>query len=146
VQLKPEDQYMTYDEWILEYARAWRTKDDLAAAALFTENGIYRSSPTKEAHIGHAAIAAYWRRATATQEALDLRFGRPIAANRHVVVEWWATLRDPGWHPEAPTSEVTLPGCLVLRFADSDDRCQELREYYNPVFGETLSAPPGWGE
>jgi HD-like signal output (HDOD) protein len=33
-------------------ARAWRSKDDLASAALFTENGSYRSSPTKDAHIG----------------------------------------------------------------------------------------------
>jgi ketosteroid isomerase-like protein len=44
----------------------------------------------------------------------------------------------------SPNDRVTLPGCLLLLFAE-DGRCRELREYYNPVLGEAIPAPPGWG-
>jgi hypothetical protein len=64
-------------------------------------------------------MAADWQQATATQVELDLRFGAPIADGPRVAVEGWAVMRDPEW--------VTLPGCLVLRFAP-DGRCSELRE------------------
>ena len=132
------------DEWIAGYAQAWRDKDAEAVTKLFTEDAIYRSSPTAAAHVGSAAIAAYWRRATAGQSELDLRFGTPVVAGNRVAVEWWATLRDPEWSPDSPTDHATLPGCLVLIFA-ADGRCTELREYYNALFGQSLPAPVGWG-
>jgi uncharacterized protein (TIGR02246 family) len=131
-------------EWIARYAQAWRDKDAKAVTKLFTEDAIYRSSPTAAAHVGSTAIATYWRSATAGQSELDLRFGTPVVAGNRVAVEWWATMRDPGWSPDSPTDEATLPGCLVLIFAP-DGRCAELREYYSPLFGRTLPAPVGWG-
>lgn len=95
--------------------------------------------------MGPAAIAAYWRHATATQEDFQLQFGTPLIDGDRVAVEWWAVMRDSDWSPEgAATAEVTLPGCLLLCFAP-DGRCAELREYYNPSFGASISAPPGWG-
>lgn len=136
---------MDLERWLAEYARAWREKDAEGVAALFTENAVYRSSPTGAAHTGREAIAAYWRRATATQAEFDLRLGAPVVAGDRAAVEWWAVMRDPDWRPEAPNEWVTLPGCLILRYAE-DGRCTELREYYNPVFGEALGPPPGWGE
>lgn len=129
---------MTPDEWIDRYARAWREQDAEAAAALFTERAVYRSHPLREPHIGHSGIHAYWMRATATQEGLELRFGEPIvsADGRRAAVEWWATMRDGG-------EDVTLPGILFLRFA-ADGRCEELREAWHLEPGRH-DPPPGWG-
>jgi hypothetical protein len=135
---------MGHEEWIARYATAWREKDDAGVTDLFTEDAVYRSSPTEAAHVGRPAIAAYWRRATTTQADLDLHFGVPFGDGPRVAVEWWAVMRDPEWRPEATNDRVTLPGCLLLLFAD-DGRCRDLREYYNPVFGEAIPAPPGWG-
>ncbi|HWE57263.1 MAG TPA: nuclear transport factor 2 family protein [Acidimicrobiales bacterium] len=133
------------DGWLAAYARAWREKDDIGIVQLFTEDALYRSSPTAPAHRGRDGIAAYWRRATQTQSDLDLRFGQPIQDGHRVAVEWWAVMKDPDWRPEAGSPWVTLPGCLLLRFSDLL-LCQELREYYNPLFGEAAPAPEGWGE
>jgi SnoaL-like polyketide cyclase. len=134
---------MDYEEWIATYATAWRSKDAVAVTRLFAEDAVYRSSPTGVAHVGRDAIAEYWRRATATQQDLELRFGTPIRESNRVAVEWWAVMRDPEWRPEAAGHWVTLPGCLVLRL-DADGLCSALREYYNPAFGEAIAAPPGW--
>lgn len=136
---------MTLEQWIDAYTHAWHDKDDTALADLFTTDATYRSAPTQPAHQGRNAIAAYWRRATDGQADLQLRFGTPIIAADRVAVEWWATMRDSTWKPgDAPTDEVTLPGCLILRFAP-DGRCAELREYYNLTLGATSTAPTGWG-
>jgi ketosteroid isomerase-like protein len=145
LRLRINNHRMTREEWISAYGRAWRKKDDVGVCRLFTEDAVYRSSPTKPPHVGHEAIAAYWRRATATQQDFQIRFGMPVMDGDRLAVEWWASMRDSDWRPEAATSEVTLPGCLVLRFA-ADGRCAELREYYNPLFGEAVSAPPTWGQ
>jgi ketosteroid isomerase-like protein len=135
---------MSPDEWITAYGLAWRTKDADAVTRLFTVDGIYQSSPTEQAHVGSEAIAAYWRRATDTQQDLALHFGRPIVEGDRVAVEWWATMRDPEWRPDAQSEEVTLPGCLLLRFS-AGGLCVHLREYYNPLFGSTVLPPQLWG-
>jgi ketosteroid isomerase-like protein len=122
--------------WIEAYGRAWREGDEAAAASLFTENGVYRSHPLREPHVGREAIRAYWRGATFTQEQLDLRFGEPIVAGSRAAVEWWATMREDG-------EDVTLPGILVLRFA-ADGRCEELREAWHYEPGRR-DPPGGWG-
>lgn len=136
---------MTRQEWIAAYGVAWRSKDDAALAELFTEDGLYLSSPTAPPHVGREAIAAYWRHATATQQDLELRFGTPVLEGDRLAVEWWAVMRDPEWRPDAPSDTVTLPGCLLLRFTDQG-LCAELREYYNPVFGAAVSPPLRWGQ
>jgi len=136
---------MTVEEWIAAYGDAWRGADDAAAVALFTPDAIYLSSPTEPAHIGRDAIAAYWRRATASQQDLKLCFGMPVCDGDRVAVEWWAVMRDPDWQPAAPSDIVTLPGCLLLRFTTAG-LCAELREYYNPVFGSAVVPPSGWGQ
>ena len=127
---------MKAQEWITAYGRAWVGRDPEAAAALFTEDAVYRSSPFREPHLGSQGIRDYWTRATSTQEGLDLRFGEPVVEGRKAVVEWWAIMRDQGaW--------ITLPGCLLLRFAE-DGRCEELREYWHVEDGRH-EPPPGWG-
>lgn len=127
---------MKAQEWITAYGRAWVGRDPEAAATLFTEDAVYRSSPFREPHLGSQGIRDYWTRATSTQEGLDLRFGEPVVEGRKAVVEWWAIMRDQGaW--------ITLPGCLLLRFAE-DGRCEELREYWHVEDGRH-EPPPGWG-
>jgi len=116
----------------------------VAVAELFADDGIHRSSPTKPAHVGRDAIAASWRRATATQEELELQCGTPIIDGERVAVEWWAVMRDPERSSEPSSDAVTLPGCLLLRFG-ADGRCTELCEYSNTWFGASLFPPPGWG-
>jgi hypothetical protein len=136
---------MDHEGWIARYGRAWHDKNADAVTELFTEDCVYRSSPSEAPHVGKEALVAYWRRATATQRELDLRFGVPVVDGCRMTVEWWALIRDPDWRPGASTDWVTLPGCLVLTFTP-DGRCAELREYYNPVVGAAIPAPSGWGE
>lgn len=128
---------MNVREWVEAYGRAWQEQDADAVVALFTEDAEYRSSPFREPGIGSAGIRDYWTRVTSTQEDADVRMGTPIVAGDRVVVEWWATMRDEG-------EEITLPGCLLLRFAP-DGRCATLREYWHVEPGRH-EPHPGWGE
>lgn len=125
------------DEWLERYRRAWETADADAVIELFTEDASYRSNIFGAAHVGHEAIHAYWRQATATQEAVQVRVGRPFVDDDRVAAEWWTTMADEG-------SEITLPGCLLLRFG-RDGRCQDLREYWQVENGR-LEPPATWGE
>lgn len=135
---------MDRTEWIEQYAEAWRAKDHDALLKLFTPDAVYHSSPTAAPHHGAEQIAAYWKQATHSQSDLDLVFGVPLTQGHRTAVEWWATLRDPEWKPGADNDWVTLPGCLIVRF-DESGLCDELWEYYNPVFGRKIDAPAGFG-
>ena len=128
---------MDHAAWIDAYFAAWRERDPDAAAALFTEDALYRSHPCEPAHVGHDGIRAYWAGATSAQTDIELRVGEPLGGAGGVAVEWWVTLRIDG-------ELATIPGCLLLRFAQ-DGRCIELREYWNYTPGGH-EPPPGWGE
>lgn len=139
---------MDIRSWVERYGRAWREKDDEAVAVLFAEGALYVSHPLRPPHRGREGIRACWRRATADQEVLDLRFGEPVvsADGRRAAVEWWATMRDGGWAAAEGAGDdgLTLPGCLVLRFAEGG-LCEELREYWNVGFGPPVRPSEGWG-
>lgn len=124
------------DTWIRDYARAWETADEDLIASLFSEDARYRSSPFREPFRGHDEIRAYWRRGAGAQQATRVRMGTPYVDGERVAVEWWATMIDEG-------EEVTLPGCLLLRFAP-DGRCSDLREYWNLENGR-WEPFDGWG-
>jgi hypothetical protein len=62
--------------------------------------------------------------------------GRPIVDGNRVSVEFWTTMNNEG-------ADVTLPGCLLLDFAD-DGRCRRLHEYYEFAPGR-LDPPEEWG-
>ena len=127
---------MTLGEWIAAYGRAWETADVEEAVALFTEDAVYVSHPFRAPHVGHDGIRAYWAGATSEQERVSVRFGEPVSSGLRAAVEWWTRMRQAG-------EDVTLPGCLVLRFA-ADGRCEELREYWHLGPG-IVEPPPGWG-
>ena len=127
---------MDVERWLERYRRAWEEADAEPLAELFDEAATYRSHIFRDQHEGIDAISAYWRRATETQSDTEVRFGRPVVEGRRVAVEWWTTMVDDG-------DEITLPGCLLLRFGD-DGRCVALREYWHVEQGR-VEPPPGWG-
>lgn len=122
--------------WIRSYGEAWETADEDLIASLFTEGATYRSSPFRDPYRGHAEIRAYWRRGAGGQRETRVRMGTPLVDRDRVAVEWWTTMIDDG-------QPVTLPGCLLLRFAP-DGRCVDLREYWNLERGRR-DPFPGWG-
>ena len=128
---------MELADWIEAYGRAWETADADLVLTLFTEDASYRSNPFEEPHLGHAGIRAYWESVTSHQRDARVRMGRPFVDGDRVAVEWWTNMRSDG-------EEVTLPGCLLLRF-EPDGRCGDLREYWN-FTGEALEPFAGWGD
>jgi hypothetical protein len=122
--------------WVEAYRQAWEECDAAEAASLFTEDATYRSNIFEEPHVGHNGIAAYWNSVTATQRDISVRMGRPIVDGNRVSVEFWTTMNNEG-------ADVTLPGCLLLDFAD-DGRCRRLHEYYEFATGK-LDPPEEWG-
>jgi predicted SnoaL-like aldol condensation-catalyzing enzyme len=122
--------------WLEAYRRAWEDKDSAAAAALFTEDGTYRSNIFEEPHQGQDGVFTYWSTVTSTQSAASVKMGRPYADGNRVAVEFWTTMASDG-------ADITLPGCLLLEFAE-DGRCRRLHEYWQIAEG-THSPPPEWG-
>jgi uncharacterized protein (TIGR02246 family) len=66
------------DGWLERYRGAWEQGDADAAAALFTEDAVYRSSPFREPHIGQDGIRDYWAQATGSQSDTRVKIGRPV--------------------------------------------------------------------
>jgi len=126
-----------YAEWLERYRQAWIERDADAAGRLFTDDATYREQPFQPAFVGRAAIQDYWRRVTASQTSVELRYGRTIVDGRRLAVEWWANLGT----ADGP---LTLAGEFLLRFAGSG-QCEELREYWILSQGR-IEPPPGWGE
>src|ERR671910_468597 len=87
------------------------------------EDASCRSNPFEEPHVGHDGIRAYWDGVTSQQRDARVHMGKPYVDGDRVAVEWWTKMVSEG-------EEVTLPGCLLLRFAP-DGRCSDLREYWN---------------
>ncbi len=128
---------MSIEQWVERYRRAWETADADEIVDLFTPDGSYRSSVFREPHVGHGAIRRYWNRAAGTQRDVRVVMGQPVITAERVAVEWWTTMTDPD------DGEVTLPGCLLLRFGP-DGRCLDLWEYWQVQPGRR-EPPPGWG-
>jgi hypothetical protein len=131
------DRLVTVEEWAERYGQAWEDADEDAIAALFTEDAVYRSAPFREPFRGEAELRGYWRRGAGVQKQVRVRMGTPFVDGERAAVEWWTTMYDPD------DGEVTLPGCLLLRFA-SDGRCSELREYWHVQPGRH-EPHDGWG-
>ena len=114
---------VTPDQWIECYRRAWETANADEVVGLFTPDASYRSSLFREPLLGREAIRQALQRGAGTQQEVAVRMGRPLITDDRVAVEWWTTIIDPD------EGEITLPGCLLLRFAP-DGRCQDLWEYW----------------
>jgi ketosteroid isomerase-like protein len=125
------------NDWIEGYRRAWEAADTKSAGALFSEDASYRSNIFEEPHAGRAGVEEYWATVTAVQSRVEVRMGAPVVEGERVAVEFWTTMLAEG-------AELTLPGCMLLRF-DDDGLCTDLREYWH-MLPEMREPPPGWGE
>lgn len=125
--------------WLAAYHQAWITHNAEQLAQLFTEDAVYHSHPFRPPYRGRAEIRAYWQRSTPSQEELEIRWGTPVISGNRGVIEWWAIMRD------TEEGELTLPGCLLLRFAESG-LCEELREYWHVQMGSRILPPTEWGK
>ena len=124
---------MEVAEWVERYRQAWEQADADAAVELFTPDASYRAHIFSEAYVGSDAIRGYWQRATDEASDIRVRMGEPLVVGRRAAVEWWTTMTEPD------EGAVTLPGCLLLRFAE-DGRCEGLHEYW--VLAKGTSEPP----
>ncbi len=127
---------MDVRDWIERYGRAWETADEELIVSLFAPDATYRASPFREPFRGHDQIREYWRRGAGNQRETRVQMGSPVIDGDRVAAEWWTTMIDDG-------EEVTLPGCLLLRFR-GDGLCVELREYWNVEPGRREPFA-GWG-
>lgn len=123
--------------WLAGYVRAGVEGDADRAAALFTEDAVYRSHRFAEPYVGRKRIRDYWDRVASTHGDVRTRLGRPVADGNRVAVEWWTTM-------ESEEGAVTYAGCLFLTFAE-DGLCRELRECWHVAEG-LHDPPPGWGD
>jgi len=123
-------------DWLERYRRAWIDRDADAASRLFTEDATYREQPFQAPFVGRAAIRNYWANVTASQTAVELRYGKSIVDGRRLAVEWWANL-------QTNDGPLTLAGEFLLLFAETGE-CRELREYWLLTQGR-VEPPPGWG-
>ena len=128
---------MGIEQWAERYRRAWETADAGEITDLFTPDASYRSSVFREPYVGGDAIRSYWNRGAGNQREVRVAMGRPVVTDDRVAVERWTTMIDPD------DGEVTLPGCLLLRFGP-DGRCLDLWEYWMVRPGRQ-EPPPGWG-
>lgn len=135
--ISPGGSVITHEEWIERYRLAWETGNADEIVGLFTPDASYRSSVFRRPHAGLDAIRAYWQGAAGSQREVAVHMGRPVVTPSRVAVEWWTTMIDPD------DGEITLPGCLLLRFAP-DGRCYDLWEYWQVQPGRQVP-PPGWG-
>lgn len=123
-------------QWAEAYRVAWENADSEAAAALFAENGSYRSNIYEEPHERRAGVTDYWTGVTSVQSDVTVRMGEPVIDDARADVEFWTTM-------SIENAPVTLAGCLLLRF-DDNGLCTDLREYWNLIEGTHLP-PVGWG-
>jgi hypothetical protein len=122
--------------WAEGYRRAWEALDAEAAAALYAEDVVARSSPLREADLGRVAVLEYTRRVFAEESAHEVWFGDPFGKGDRAAVEWWATYVEDG-------REVTLAGCTMLRFGP-DGLVTFSRDYWHEEEGRR-PPPAGWG-
>jgi|1186.fasta_scaffold32291_2 hypothetical protein len=127
------------NEWIGAYGRAWEERDAEAAAALFTDDAVYKDHPLGPPHLGSSGVHKYWSDVTATQSDVAVQFGSPVVSSdeRRAAVEFWVNMANAG-------SDVTLTGILMLRF-EPGGRCEELREAWHFEMGRH-DPPAGWGQ
>jgi ketosteroid isomerase-like protein len=119
--------------WAAEYQAAWKDADADAAAALYSNDCVFRSAPHRESE----PPRDYTRRVFPEAKAVDIRFGEPVEEGDRATVEWWATLLLPDGE------EQSLAGCSVLRFGD-DGLVIEARDYWHLEPGRQ-EPPAGWG-
>lgn len=81
-----EQQRATYTSLIEAFGAAWEKGDGQAIAAVFTENGVFVSSPFDQPLRGRDAIRDYWRDIPKEQAEIQFKFGEIFMAG-----PWFST-------------------------------------------------------
>lgn len=118
---------MTPREWIEAYGRAWEARDPDAAAALFTEDAVYRYRPyadPEQTVTGNAAIAESWLEEPDAPGSWEARYEPYAVDGDRAVAIGFSRYRAGETEPER-----TYHNAYLLRFAP-DGRCSEFTEYY----------------
>lgn len=111
--------------WRDTWERSWREKNVEAIVSLYAENALYRALVFREPDRGLSGVRRYLTENFAVEDAVECRFGEPIAAGDRAAVEWWATWVENG-------QRLTLAGATILRF-DDDGHVVDHRDYWNQV-------------
>jgi ketosteroid isomerase-like protein len=111
------------ERWAERYAAAWRAGDPDAAAALYSEDVVYRSHTFREPHRGRAGVREYSAQAYAAESGRDVWIGVAAAAGASAAVEYRTKfLTEDTWR--------TLAGCALLSF-DDGGLVTSSREYWH---------------
>jgi SnoaL-like domain len=121
--------------WLAAYGRAWEGRDPVAVASLFTDDASYAitPSPFDEPLRGREEILDYWAGATAADKRVSFDYEVLAVADERGIARWWASMQERDGH-------VRIGGVFVVALT-SDNRCSELREWWNGD-DEERSGPP----
>lgn len=109
--------------WVEGYRRAWESNRADDIRAIFTENAVYKGTPSDpEPWIGHPAIVAGWLEHQDPPGSTSFQF-TPIAVQGDVAVVQCVTT-----YPEGPKGGV-YDNLWVIRLAD-DGRASEFTDWY----------------
>ena len=114
----------TLQSWLSRYEMAWETRNASAAAALFSEDAVYREAPFEKPLQGRSAISEYWSTVTADQRDIDFRY-EVIAVNGGTGVAHWSAV----FKLESTGERVALDGVFVLSF-NATGQCTVLNEWW----------------
>lgn len=113
---------MTHEDvqsWLDSYVEAWRTYDEQAIGALFTDDAAYAYTPVGEAVRGRDAIVADWLSDRDEPGSWQASYRPLVVEDDRAVAVGQTTYAD----------GRTFENLYVLRFA-GDGRCGELTEWY----------------
>ena len=121
--------------WASVWQRAWAARDVEAIVALYADGAQYRALVHRQPELGIAGVRAYLQRMFGEEDAIECRFGEPVAHGDRAAVEWWASWVEDG-------AELTMAGVTMLRF-DTDGLVVDHRDYWNQADGR-LAPFAGW--
>jgi ketosteroid isomerase-like protein len=111
------------ETWLAAYRRAWEERDPEAAAALFTEDGVYAWGPYEEPLRGRDAIRARWAEVTSGQS--DVKFSSQVLGSLDAGgVAHWACSFNVG------DLRIDLDGIFIVVLTE-DGLCSDFREWWN---------------
>jgi hypothetical protein len=101
----------TAKKFLATYREAWETRNAELAANLFTRDAHYWENPFGEPIVGRAAIFAYWKAATDTQNDIHFSVSQFFQARYTLLAEWSCT------YTHRPSGERReLAGMLLAEF------------------------------
>jgi ketosteroid isomerase-like protein len=112
------------ETWLNAYGRAWEGRDPEAAAALFTEDGVYAWGPYEEPMRGREAIRARWADVTAAQSNVSFS-SEALGSIESGGVAHWACSFDVG-----EDLTIYLDGIFIVVLTE-DGLCSDFREWWN---------------